>query len=305
MIAAADLSRGAAASAPSPARVLLAGVATLGRRTPALPRLPDALLVRRDVAIDADAVAAYRTLCGYIPEQGVPPAFAHLIAFPLHLRLMMARGFPYPLAGLVHIANRIVQHAPLAAGDRIDLGVRAGGWRKHPRGQAFTIEASGVRDGAVVWASESTYLRLGVHDQRGPAVAAPPGDPARMTPVCAIPVPRSVARDYARLSGDRNPIHMSWLGARLFGFPRPIAHGMWTKGRALAGLLLPGGPDALTIDVAFRAPILLPGRVALTARVEQGATDFAVTAPGGERLHLLGRIAPGTSPSSFREADHA
>ena len=68
-----------------------------------------------------------------------------------------------------------------------------------------------------------------------------------------------VGTDYARVSGDRNPIHTSRLGARLFGFPRPIAHGMWSKARCLAAL--EGRlPDAYTVEVAFKLPVPLPAR---------------------------------------------
>ena len=50
------------------------------------------------------------------------------------------------------------------------------------------------------------------------------------------------------------------LSARLFGFKSAIAHGMWTKARCLAALA-PRLPDAFTVEVAFKKPILLPGKV--------------------------------------------
>ena len=103
-------------------------------------------------------------------------------------------------------------------------------------------------------------------------------------------VPRAVALRYARLSGDRNPIHMSWLGARLFGFKRPIAHGMWTKARALARVLPAAPVERVAIDVAFRAPVLLPGRITHFADPVDEGTDFAVRYGAGERLHLIGRL---------------
>ena len=46
--------------------------------------------------------------------------------------------------------------------------------------------------------------------------------------------------------------------AKPFGFPRAIAHGMWTKARCLAALRL---PDAFTAEVRFKKPILLPAKV--------------------------------------------
>jgi acyl dehydratase len=93
-------------------------------------------------------------------------------------------------------------------------------------------------------------------------------------------------RRYAAVSGDHNPIHTSRLGARLFGFARPIAHGMWTKARCLAAL---DGrlPDAYTVDVAFKLPILLPAKVGFHAAP---AWTFAVHDAKSGRPHLSGTV---------------
>lgn len=95
-----------------------------------------------------------------------------------------------------------------------------------------------------------------------------------------------VGRRYGAASGDRNPIHLHPLTARLFGFPRAIAHGMWTVARCLAEH---GTPDAAVVRAEFRAPVLLPGTVAYGAgdgRFELRGGD------GGRRLHLSGEVGP-------------
>jgi acyl dehydratase len=104
-----------------------------------------------------------------------------------------------------------------------------------------------------------------------------------------------VGRDYAAVSGDHNPIHTSRLGARLFGFPRPIAHGMWTKARCLAAL---DGrlPPAYSVDVAFKLPILLPATVGFAAaRTAGGGWDFTLRAADSDRPHLTGSVT-GVTP---------
>jgi acyl dehydratase len=100
-----------------------------------------------------------------------------------------------------------------------------------------------------------------------------------------------LGRRYAAVSGDRNPIHLSAPTAKLLGFQRAIAHGMWTKARCLAAL--EGRlPEAFTVDVAFRRPILLPGRVAFASSAGDGAIRFAVRDPAGAHTHLEGTVAP-------------
>jgi hypothetical protein len=91
---------------------------------------------------------------------------------------------------------------------------------------------------------------------------------------------------YARVSGDHNPIHTSRLGARLFGFPRPIAHGMWTKARCLAAL--EGRlPEAFTVDVAFKLPITLPSK----AGFRHSGGGLSVFNARNGKPHLTGRIS--------------
>jgi acyl dehydratase len=91
------------------------------------------------------------------------------------------------------------------------------------------------------------------------------------------------------VSGDRNPIHIHPLSARLFGFPTAIAHGMWTKARCLAALD-PRLPDGFTVEVEFKKPILLPATVDFSEREDPGGIRFAVRGAGKGTPHLDGRV---------------
>jgi acyl dehydratase len=92
------------------------------------------------------------------------------------------------------------------------------------------------------------------------------------------------------VSGDYNPIHLHPLTARLFGFPSAIAHGMWTKARCLAALE-PTLPDAYTVEVAFKRPIILPAKVVFAeAPAAGGKTSFGVRDARTETPHLDGLV---------------
>ena len=77
--------------------------------------------------------------------------------------------------------------------------------------------------------------------------------------------PSDLGRRYGSVSGDLNPIHLSDPTAKLFGFPRAIAHGMWTKARCLAALH-DRIPDALAVDVAVPQADTAAGDRGLCAR---------------------------------------
>ena len=80
---------------------------------------------------------------------------------------------------------------------------------------------------------------------------------------------------------------MHSLTAKALGFPRAIAHGMWTKARCLAQLE-PALPDAFTVEVAFKRPILLPSKVEFTSgRRRRG---FGVRSARDGEPHLAGSI---------------
>ncbi len=84
---------------------------------------------------------------------------------------------------------------------------------------------------------------------------------------------------------------MHGLSAKAFGFPRAIAHGMWTKARCLAALEQ-RLPDAFSVEVEFRRPILLPGKVEFGSVDEDASIRFAVSDAERETRHLDGRLEP-------------
>jgi acyl dehydratase len=102
-------------------------------------------------------------------------------------------------------------------------------------------------------------------------------------------VPGDIGRRYAAVSGDRNPIHMHALTAKAFGFPRAIAHGMWTKARCLAALG-PELPDAFTVTAAFRKPIRLPATVAFAESAADATIAFGVRDAKRGTPHLDGLV---------------
>jgi acyl dehydratase len=111
-------------------------------------------------------------------------------------------------------------------------------------------------------------------------------------------LPSGLGRRYARASGDRNPIHLHPLTARLFGFPRHIAHGMWTFARALAGTGAVAGSEQLTARAEFKAPVLLPSTVAYCVD-EPTASAGGYRAPVRvHRFELRGRDDRGSTDGS-------
>ncbi|MGC9669383.1 MaoC/PaaZ C-terminal domain-containing protein [Planosporangium sp. 12N6] len=258
--------------------------------------LPDLEVRVPEVAVDRAHLAAYDRVCGFRLSDELPATYPHILAFPLAVALMARPDFPLALVGLVHVANHIEVHRPLTADDRFELRVRAQDLRPHERGRQVDLVAEALVDGGIVWTGRSVYLRRestpggtdkAVGGDRRERSAEPPAPPAASALWRATP---RVGTDYAEVSGDHNPIHTSRLGARLLGFPTPIAHGMWSKARCLAAL--EGRlPRAYAVDVAFKLPVRLPSTVAFAATpTGSDGWRFGLHAAKSGKPHLTGDV---------------
>ena len=256
--------------------------------------LPDLAFALRDVALDAGHVADYARVCGFTLRDALPPTYLHVLAFPLQMRLMTDASFPFGVLGLVHVENRIDVLRPVTTGEPVSFRVHAEDLRDHPRGKQFDMVSIATVGDERVWEGRSTYLRRGggsggpsekTKDDNKDERAAPPVAEAIWK------VPGDIGRRYGAVSGDRNPIHLHNLSAKAFGMPRAIAHGMWLKARALAQLEAEL-PPALTVDVRFKLPVLLPATVGFSsAPGDGGGRTFAIHDAKRGLPHLEGRFA--------------
>ncbi len=253
--------------------------------------LPDTELLRSRVTVDRDHLAAYSRVCGFDLSDRLPLTYPHVLGFDLQLELMTSDEFPYPLLGLVHIANTFTRSRAVDAGEELTVRVRATEPGEHPKGRTFVLVTEVSAGDEPVWTGRSTYLyRTGGSSSSGGASSSgerrsaeePAGDP-----VARWRLAEDTGRRYADVSGDRNPIHLHRLTSRPFGFRRPIAHGMYTAARSLAALG-PRIPDAVTAEVEFGAPVPLPATVDFHSRPDG---RFALRGKGGRR-HLRGSLRP-------------
>lgn len=303
------------ASMPTPSSVYAAAVGRSARavvRSSIAPAATTPALALRTgpVRLDRSRADAYCRLIGEtVNDAAVPPGLVHVTGFGLQLALLARPDFPLPMLGLVHIANRVEQLEPVTVGGEYVVTV----WARHLAQRPLSDGAAGTHvevvtevrltdeDGPVVWQGVSTYLAKSIALSGVPVVAVP--ERLEFSP----PIPTggwstslASSREYARVSGDRNPIHTSRIGARAFGFARTIAHGMDTAARALAPLARERAAS-FTWSVEFAAPAVVPGRVSL--RVERAAdldeselgrrTGWRMTAwdPRRGRPHLAGSLA--------------
>ena len=273
-------------------------------REPNLPGLYARAAVRRKITgttlpgtglrcwvdVDAKALAEYRRVCGFADSGLLPPTYPHILAFALQMQLLTDKAFPFPLLGLIHLSNRIRVFRPLGGVSHVQVGVHVENLQPHAKGATFDLVTTLDDQLGPLWQAQSQMLCRGVKLE-GEPVEHELQTTRVQSEVTRWKAPADIGRQYARVSGDYNPIHLSAASAKLFGFPQAIAHGLWLKARTLAALAEHLPAANVEIGVQFRKPVRLPGDVFLLASAAGSSGEFQLLGTG-DLEHMAGHWQP-------------
>lgn len=260
------------------------------------------------VTIDQANLANYTSATGLRLGNEIPPTYFFVLSFPLVMDLLSRPDFPYPAMGAVHVTNVIEQSRTLKVDETFTIRSHGENLRPHRRGLLVDIVteifADGDAAGEPVWRQTSTFLGMGAKFAKSAEVGVTTRaeDSGKVLPKPELPEFKPNARwrwtgsdvnAYVEASNDHNPIHTSNLGAKLFGFPARIAHGMYSAAAVLApleGKL----PEALRYSVEFVKPVVIPAQVALwTIENEDGSYDIQLRGSSKpDKLHLNAELTP-------------
>jgi acyl dehydratase len=215
--------------------------------------------------------------------------YPFVLTYPTVMELVTGFDFPFAAVGAVHMENRITRHRPIAVTDTLGVCAHAENLREHRKGLLVDVISRVSVGTDPAWEQVTTFL----HQQRTSLSGEPKPQPQQVPklppPSTILKITQRQIRRYASIGADHNPIHTSLLGAKVFGFPRPIAHGMFTAAAVLAnieGQL----PDAVSYHVKFGKPVFLPATLGLyTDRVQQG-WDFTLRDMAKGYPHLTGSV---------------
>ncbi|MET0341095.1 MAG: MaoC/PaaZ C-terminal domain-containing protein [Polyangiales bacterium] len=262
-------------------------------RTKTVPVLPgptiEATLPPRSAALVRDYIvhvggdpAAYR---GSLPPHLFPQ-------WTFGLASQVLEGLPYPLARVINAGCELTQNMPLPADE--PLLVRAhlesiddDGRRAMIRTRAVTSTPS-AKDALITDIIAMVPLKRGGGGNGKPRDAKEREKDVARVPESAREVARfklgaSAGLDFAKLTGDFNPIHWVRPAARAAGFPSVILHGFGTMARALEGLsqgVLGGDPSQLRKwQCRFTKPLVLPAQAGVFTDGKQVFVGGALGAP--------------------------
>ena len=267
--------------------------------------------------LGADQAERLALLYEVADSEYAPPVLLHNAVFPATLEVLTAPALPTGAMGLVHESSRWALVTPVTLGSELEITARLSGFIVDDDGAArVLITAVVMCDEQVSYVEEAAYVAaktelpavslvddvVGSLDVRVnlPAVPDLRGDLGvnakgsleigGTAATAVLELPGSAGRSWARLSGDINPIHMSGLTAKAFGFAKAIIHGAALEGWAQVRLGVDGS-QPYSGATRFRAPVLLPASLEL---VQLGDGNIAIVEQksGRDLAHLV--LAPTT-----------
>ena len=255
---------------PLYARALLGRAAGL-KRGAAVP----AVGLEAPITLTREWLDRYLALCGWRPGQEAPLTAGQVVAAPAQSALLMGGRCPVSALGLVHAGNEVWARAPLPVGERLWARVWFGETRWKARGFEFDMHTSISAEGSgeqgaggegagALWVGRTTIFRSVPREEQLSEERAPRPQGEGLSDAAArltLTLPPDLGRRYGAVAGDRNPIHLYPWSARLFGFKRPIMHGMWTLARAVRASGGEEPPATGELLVQFRRPVPLPSAV--------------------------------------------
>ncbi|MEP9392049.1 MaoC/PaaZ C-terminal domain-containing protein [Gordonia sp. VNK1] len=251
--------------------------------------LPDRRYRLENVRVDAERLLAYTRATGQQFGPTLPITYPFVLQFPLAMKIMTDGDFPFGAVGSVHLENSIHRLRPIGIDEPLTIENHAENLREHRKGLLVDMISEISVGSELVTRQVATFLkqqRTSLSDEpRGPA----PREQAPPPPDAVLSVDLGKIREYAAASGDRNPIHMGDLTAKAFGFPKAIAHGMWSAAAAVANVEAQL-PDDVTYSVRWGKPILLPAKVNLYVhRLDGAGAGSGQSLPGNFDLSILNR----------------
>lgn len=203
----------------------------------------------------------------------LPPFYLNALTGSLQILVMAHPKFPIRMLGAVNVSNEIKIHIPVQRqwleNGELSAVCHIGEARLARRGIEFDIITDVYRKDQLVWSLTFSSLQF-MKEVNDKTIQQHPKFTVDLSGECStysLQLSRDAGRIYGKMGYDINPIHMSDIGAKMFGFPRVMAHGMWVVAQAEAcskrnELVDRDSPQL--IQVSFKKPTLLPTTVKIS-----------------------------------------
>ncbi len=277
----------------------------------------------KQITISESHVNTYDAITKWNSTQGVHPNYVQTLSLPMQLDMMVQDSFPFKPLGLVHIGNQIDVFKLPTINQKILLVTEFGNTYFHKKGWLFEVttkaydfelcshESKSLAHQPLI-VGNSVYLARKQHDKEKlrhlseKSIDVPDWIKLGQSKISqaldsyqnleSFSFESDIGRRYARVSGDYNPIHLHPLTAKMLGFKKAIAHGMFSKAIAISCLHNQQwlNEETFQVKTVFMQPIGLPAKLDMVGKALtiENRKDFMLTSESKfkTRVHLFGEV---------------
>lgn len=254
--------------------------------------LPNLQAHWRGATVDADNLSGYFSTLKLKAVDLLPICYPHVMAGTMHMNMLAHKVFPIRLLGALHLKNRITQYRPIKPSEKVDIDAKIGDYRLTESGVEFDFVTDVTVQGELVWQEITIYFvrgKFGGKDNPSKTKSFELESLADAKVVHEWHIPTTRGKAYAKICGDYNPIHMSPLAAKLFGFKRDIAHGFGVMAQAIEyskALADIEEGKTIQVDVVFKGPVFLGSDVTVRQNAEQDAERYDIYCGDNSRPNI-------------------
>ncbi len=233
----------------------------------------------------------YLACCGLPAEGALPLLYPHVIASRLHMNMLAHSVFPIKMLGSVHLRNHIIQHRKIKLDETFDIQAEITTERVGAKGLEFDFTTLLTSSDQRLWESISTYYVRGKFGNEDEASALAQMDELEQgSQIADWFVTNNLGKRYALITGDFNPIHMSKIMAKIFGFDRDLAHAFCVLATSIHHLPKVSGDEPVRLDVTFKGPVYLGNTVKLRNESKDNKQRFDLFCGENDRPSICGNL---------------
>ncbi|MBE1298778.1 MAG: hypothetical protein GJ680_02550 [Alteromonadaceae bacterium] len=246
----------------------------------------------KNVTINKSHFYAFCESIGWPSHNQLPPTYLQVLANKYVQNILTQSGFPFRPLGIVHIENEINMLADVDLNLPIDIYCQLQPLQQHHKGVCFSVVIDVRQFQRNVYKADCKMLCIDntlAKTKRSPHAEYQKAENAITK---NLTFPSDIGRRYAKVSGDYNPIHLTSLTAKLLGFKRAIAHGMYSQALCLSQLhACESLKTGSTIKVKFKQPLFLSTASNLDYACQQDKkVEFTLVTNG--KVNLQGQVTP-------------